>query len=107
MGAYDNCIILIPALQPDERLTQMIHGLHERGFHKIAVMDDGSSDDRQKYFQEVEIMGVKVIHHSKKMGKGVALRLADEKIGESDFYITADCDGQYSPEHIEKVAKEL
>lgn len=62
-------------------------------------------------FQEVEIMGVKVIHHSKKMGKGVALRsalrLADEKIGESDFYITADCDGQYSPEDIEKVAKEL
>ena len=41
------------------------------------------------------------------MGKGVALRLADEKIGESDFYITADCDGQYSPEDIEKVAKEL
>lgn len=105
MGAYDNCIILIPALQPDERLIQMIHGLHERGFHKIAVTDDGSSDDRQKYFQEVEIMGVKVIHHSKKMGKGVALRLADEKIGESDFYITADCDGQYSPEDI--VAKEL
>ena len=89
----------------------MIHGLHELGFHKIAVMDDGSSDDWQKYFQEVEIMGVKVIHHSKKMGKGVALRsalrLADEKIGESDFYITADCDGQYSPEDIEKVAKEL
>ena len=111
MGAYDNCIILIPALQPDERLIQMIHGLHERGFHKIAVTDDGSSDDRQKYFQEVEIIGVKVIHHSKKMGKGVALRsalrLADEKIGESDFYITADCDGQYSPEDIEKVAKEL
>ena len=111
MGAYDNCIILIPALQPDERLIQMIHGLYERGFHKIAVTDDGSSDDRQKYFQEVEIMGVKVIHHSKKMGKGVALRsalrLADEKIGESDFYITADCDGQYSPEDIEKVAKEL
>ena len=111
MGAYDNCIILIPALQPDERLIQMIHGLHERGFLKIAVTDDGSSDDRQKYFQEVEIMGVKVIHHSKKMGKGVALRsalrLADEKIGESDFYITADCDGQYSPEDIEKVAKEL
>lgn len=96
---------ILTALQPDERLTQMIHGLHERGFHKIAVMDDGSSDDRQKYFQEVEIMGVKVIHHSKKMGKGVALRLADEKIGESDFYITADCDGQYSPEDI--VAKEL
>ena len=48
----------------------MIHGLHERGFHKIAVMDDGSSDDRQKYFQEVEIMGVKVIHHSKKWEKG-------------------------------------
>ena len=107
MGAYDNCIILIPALQPDERMIQLICGLHNLGFNKIAITDDGSSDDRQKYFQEVEIMGVKVIHHSKKMGKGVALRLADEKIGESDFYITADCDGQYSPEDIEKVAKEL
>ena len=111
MGAYDNCIILIPALQPDERMIQLICGVHNLGFNKIAITDDGSSDDRQKYFQEVEIMGVKVIHHSKKMGKGVALRsalrLADEKIGESDFYITADCDGQYSPEDIEKVAKEL
>lgn len=104
-GAYDNCIILIPTLQSDERLIQMIHGLHERVFYKIAVTDDGSSDDRQKYFQEAEIMSVKVIHHSKKMGKGVALRLADEKIGGSDFYITADCDGQYSSEDIEKSQK--
>ena len=70
MGAYDNCIILIPALQPDERMIQLICGLHNLGFNKIAITDDGSSDDRQKYFQEVEIMGVKVIHHSKKMGKG-------------------------------------
>lgn len=37
MGAYDNCIVLIPALQPDERLIQMIHGLHERGFHKMLI----------------------------------------------------------------------
>ena len=45
MGAYDNCIILIPALQTDEHLIQMIYGLHERGFHKIAVTGDGSSDN--------------------------------------------------------------
>ena len=45
--------------------------------------------DRQQYFQEAKSMGAWVMHHSKKMGKGVALRsalrLADEKIGESDF----------------------
>lgn len=28
MGVYDNCIILIPALQPDERMIQLICGLH-------------------------------------------------------------------------------
>lgn len=39
-------------------------------FIKIAVTDDGSSDYRQKYFQEAEIMGVKVVHHSKKREKG-------------------------------------
>lgn len=25
MGAYDNCIILIPALQPDERMIQLMN----------------------------------------------------------------------------------
>lgn len=111
MEIYDNCIILIPALQPDERMIQLICGLHNLDFNKIAITDDGSSEDRQQYFQEAKSMGACVMHHSKKMGKGVALRsalrLADEKIGESNFYITADCDGQYSPEDIEKVAKEL
>lgn len=46
MGAYDNCIILIPALQPDERMIQLICGLHNLGFNKIAITDDGSSMDR-------------------------------------------------------------
>ena len=39
------------------------------------------------------------------MGKGVALRLANEKIGGSDFYITADCDGQYSQKILKKSQK--
>ena len=51
MGVYDNCIILIPALQPDERMIQLICGLHNLGFNKIAITDDGSSEDRQQYFQ--------------------------------------------------------
>lgn len=84
MGAYDNCIILIPALQPDERMIQLICGVHNLGFNKIAITDDGSSMDRQQYFQEAKSMGAWVMHHSKKMGKGVALRsalrLADEKL---------------------------
>lgn len=69
MGIYDNCIILIPALQPDERMIQLICGLHDLEFNKISITDDGSSEDRQKYFQEVESMGALVMHHSKKKGK--------------------------------------
>ena len=71
MGVYDNCIILIPALQPDERMIQLIHGLHNLGFNKIAITDDGSSEDRQQYFQEAKSMGACVMHHSKKMEKAL------------------------------------
>lgn len=54
MGAYDNCIILIPTLQSDERLIQMIHGLHERFFIKLllrmmeVVMIDRNTFKKQK-----------------------------------------------------------
>lgn len=52
MGVYDNCIILIPALQPDERMIQLIYGLHNLGFNKIAITDDGSSEDRHNIFKK-------------------------------------------------------
>lgn len=108
---YDNFIILIPALDPDESMIQLICGLYARGFYRIVLADDGSSEESQSYFQKAEALGVKVTHHTKTMGKGVALRsaleTADKVLGPADFYITADCDGQHSPDDIEKIAQEL
>lgn len=111
MGAYDNCIILIPALQPDERMIQLICGVHNLGFNKIAITDDGSSMDRQQYFQEAKSMGAWVMHHSKKMGKGVALRsalrLADEKLESLIFILRLIVMVNTRRKILEKVAKEL
>lgn len=108
---YDNFVILIPALNPDERLVELIRGLCDRGFYRIFVTDDGSSDENRRYFEEAQWLGAKVIRHEKTLGKGVSLRSAlegaDKAFGDTDFYITAEPDGSYSPDDIEKVALEL
>lgn len=108
---YDNYIILIPALDPSEKLPQLIFTLKQFGFRRISVTDDGSKEENQIYFNTVEEMDVRVTHHPKTLGKGMALRTAlraaDECLGKADFYITADCDGQHTPEDIVKIADAL
>ena len=42
--AVKDAIILIPSLEPDERLPAYIRELEKSGFGRIVVVDDGSGD---------------------------------------------------------------
>lgn len=43
MGTYQNEIaIVIPALNPDERMVTLVSDLKEHGFENIIIVDDGS-----------------------------------------------------------------
>ena len=107
-----NTVILIPSLDPDERLPAYVRQLADNGFCRIVVVDDGSGEKYRDIFREVEdIPRTTVLHHEVNRGKGVALKtgycyirdLEDEFTG----VITADSDGQHTVKDCVRLAEKL
>ena len=108
----NNCVILIPALDPPEILMCYIDELIQVGFKDILVVDDGSH--QKKIFEKIGALPqVTVLTHPENYGKGRALRtgLAYYKDHYSyDEYcgvITADSDGQHLVDDVLKISKSL
>lgn len=106
--------ILIPSLNPEEYMVRFVVGLSEAGFQNIILVNDGSSNETQSFFDEVQKLdGVVVLKHAVNQGKGRALKtgfhyfLNTYKAGEMDGIVTADADGQHSVEDTCKVAEIL
>jgi glycosyltransferase involved in cell wall biosynthesis len=73
---------------------------------KVIVCDDGSVDNT---FNEAKIAGAEVIHHSKNLGKGAALKSLFNYAQNSNFdvIVTIDGDGQFLAEEITKLVKSI
>ena len=96
---------IIPSLNPDSRFTGVIRSLAEAGFAHIIIVDDGSDEAPQHYFEEAaEYPAVTLLHHGVNKGKGRALKTAFsyvlEHLPEIRGVITADGDGQHLTEDI-------
>jgi len=97
--------IVLPSLNPDDKLRAVVDGLIEKGFEKIVIVDDGSRDDEQHYFNEAESYSqCHVMHHGVNKGKGRALKTAFEyvlkNLPEAEGVITIDGDGQHLVDDI-------
>jgi len=100
---YNN-ILLIPALNPDERFIEYVKQLRSAGFCRIVAVDDGSREDLKYIFDALrDEYSCDVIVHPINLGKGKALKdgfeFIEKKYGGYDDYkgvITADSDGQHT-----------
>ena len=97
--------VLIPAYNPDEKLLALLPKLKER-FSRIVIVDDGSVKGRE-IFPQAEKYAEKILVHERNRGKGAALKTGFAYLGDSTDVITADSDGQHTPEDIAKVAEGL
>ena len=72
----------------------------------VVVCDDGSSDLTSK---EAKDAGAFVIRHSRNKGKGAALKSLFDyaKHSNADIMVTLDGDGQFLPEEIPKLTKDI
>lgn len=99
MNARD-CCVLIPSLEPDEKLTSYVKELAGSGFGMVLVVDDGSGEQYQPVFQEIASWDkCHVLRHPVNRGKGAALKTGFTYILESTGYqgvVTADSDGQHT-----------
>lgn len=102
--------IIIPSLNPDEKLCKTLDGIIGRGFHRIVVVDDGSDAEHKKPFDYARSKGCTVLVHEVNRGKGRALKTAFEycsTLPECIGVITVDGDGQHVAEDIYNCGKEM
>ncbi|MCR4989956.1 MAG: glycosyltransferase family 2 protein [Lachnospiraceae bacterium] len=109
-----NAYIIIPALDPEEKLIPYIKELISAGFGDILIVDDGSSPDHKYVFDDIKQMNeCTVITHSRNLGKGRALKNAFDHflklptVSEFEGVICVDCDGQHSVADVCKIYDEL
>lgn len=104
--------LLIPALEPDSHLLELLQSLKGRWIGPILLVDDGSGPEaREHIFPAAEAMGCAVVRHARNLGKGRALKTGFNECllrwPEALGAVTADADGQHLPEDILACARRM
>ncbi|MFH1183126.1 MAG: glycosyltransferase family 2 protein [Candidatus Moraniibacteriota bacterium] len=102
----DKIYIIIPALNEEKIITEVIKEINEAGYNQIIVIDDGSTDDT---FNKAKSVGARVLRHKINRGKGAAVKTGIEaaKIIGADIAVTIDGDGQHNPADIKKMVNKI
>lgn len=104
-------VILIPAFEPDGRLVELVRALRDGPERTpVLIVDDGSGAFYRDVFAAAETAGAIVVTHPRNRGKGAALRTGFAEIARrwpAAPVVTADADGQHTPEDIHRVAVAL
>ena len=99
-------VVLIPAYKPDARLVTLVKTLREKDL-AVTVVDDGGGEAFAAFFKDCAALGADVVTHAVNQGKGRALKTGINAILNSGKEIagvvTADADGQHTPEDILKI----
>ncbi|MBP3685039.1 MAG: glycosyltransferase [Oscillospiraceae bacterium] len=95
--------VVLPSLDPDEKLIAVIDGLLEHGFSDIILVNDGSKAENLHYFTDLAAQHpeIHLLHHEVNKGKGAALKNAFryflENRPEGTGVVTVDGDNQHHP----------
>ena len=94
--------IVIPAFNEENIIGQVLGHIQDLNLdflQEIIVVDDGSTDDTGRISEEA---GVRVIHHTRNMGYGSAIK-SGIRNAQTEFILTMDADGQHRADDILKL----
>ncbi len=93
-----NACAVIPAFNEAENISKVINGVKAYGID-VIVVDDGSLDETSLI---AEKSGAHVMHHCKRCGKGLSLRIGFNQALKRGYeiIISMDGDGQHDPMDI-------
>lgn len=105
MSSLAKITVIIPSLNPDEKLKKTVEGLIEIGFTDIVLINDGSKAECEKNFPDpAEYPCCTVINHWINRGKGAGLKTAFAYVRktrpESLGVVAVDGDGQHRPADV-------
>ncbi|MCF2555211.1 bifunctional glycosyltransferase family 2/GtrA family protein [Faecalicatena contorta] len=101
--------VVIPSLNPDNRIIQLVKELVQIGYKEIIIVNDGSTGESINIFKMLQAFPQCIIlNHPENLGKGRALRTAFKWFLENNVsqpcypqgVITVDGDGQHLPKDI-------
>lgn len=102
---------VVPSLNPDDNLIEVIKGLKEKGFLKIILVNDGSESDEyfNRYNADEDVI---VLTHEVNKGKGRAMKTAmryylDNLADEFGGLVFCDADNQHSSADILRCSEAL
>lgn len=104
--------VILPSLNPDDKMPRVIEGLLQEGFTDIVLVNDGSDADHLVYFEKAaQHPEVTVLTHEVNKGKGRGLKTAFAYVAEnrpdSIGVVTVDGDGQHTPSDIRACAEKM
>lgn len=97
--------IVIPALNPDIKLLNLVNDIRDDFDCRIICVNDGSDESSKYIFDDLKENSVIVLEHDHNKGKGRALKTAFEYIAKEDvdsIVVTVDADGQHDISSIKK-----
>lgn len=110
MNAASQVTVVIPSLNPDEKLKQTVNSLIQLGFQHILCVNDGSKAECVPNFPQ-NIPECTVLVHKTNQGKGAAMKTAFRYILDSGIktagVITVDGDGQHRAEDVLRCAEAM
>lgn len=112
MNVQQKVTVIVPSLDPDEKLMKVICGLEAEGFDDIIVVNDGSRPERLGNFPNTdEHPSCTVLTHPVNRGKGAALKTAFTYFLENRCdrlgVITVDGDNQHLPSDVLSCAERM
>lgn len=112
MQTFEKITIVIPSLNPDDKLSVVAQGLIYRGFCDLIIINDGSSPEKKHYFDAAAALPeCTVLTHDVNRGKGRALKTAFSYIlkhrPDCVGVITVDGDNQHHPDDVAALAAAL
>ncbi len=106
----NNISIIIPSLNPDEKLQKTVNSLIEIGFSDIICINDGSREDCLAFFPSPD-KKITLLVHEVNRGKGAALKTAFKYLKDnrkdSIGAITVDGDGQHTASDVLRCAEKM
>ena len=112
MSAAQNVTVVLPSLNPDEKLRLVVEGLCQAGFDDIIIVNDGSDASCLANFPSPdEFPNIEILTHSVNRGKGAALKTAFNHFLQTRTgrvgVVTVDGDNQHHPADVLACAEVL
>ena len=113
MSDLSKISVVLPSLDPDEKLIAVVDGLLEYGFSHIILVNDGSKQENLHYFHDLAAQHpeITLLHHEVNKGKGAALKNAFrwflDNRPEGFGVVTVDGDNQHHPEDTKRCCEHM